>query len=381
MPRTVWILGSGFSKPLGGPLLRDLFRQEQTEDVGADFPPEVYPELANTMPVVERYFRVGVERGLWENAEQFLARVDDAFRAGAGPMMERLRVLINSTDMVNRRGQVSGYPSDEERASRLGAFDISVRRALAAECCRFLMGHDVRSELWLPYREWAQSLQPDQDTVLCFNYDRVIEMAAEAACVQEKIWVPVPGPGLAQPPSTVPVLKLHGSVDWLLTYDRELARDVPVPMDPDEILRRPTDKIGIAAPGGSKARFVEQHLEPLWGRAEEALRRAERLMIVGYSFPDTDPTAQYRILQAFTAGEADERWAHLVLGAGVTETSRRAEALLRSTFRNWWLVRVTDHTTRCRGRPNLNIVQHPLWAQDFIGRHDQYTQPHIQLGN
>jgi hypothetical protein len=31
--RTVWILGAGFSKSLGGPLLIDLFRQRRYEDL------------------------------------------------------------------------------------------------------------------------------------------------------------------------------------------------------------------------------------------------------------------------------------------------------------------------------------------------------------
>src|SRR5213075_347708 len=84
--------------------------------------------------------------------------------------------------------------------------------------------------------------------------------------------------------------------------------------DPAQVLRSPAESIGIATPGGSKSRFVGIHLEPLWQRAEAALREAERMMIVGYSFPETDPTAQHRVLSAFAEGNASNmpaRRAHL----------------------------------------------------------------------
>ena len=39
----VWILGAGFSKPLGGPLLVDLFAPNAIQEMEAQFPPETYP--------------------------------------------------------------------------------------------------------------------------------------------------------------------------------------------------------------------------------------------------------------------------------------------------------------------------------------------------
>jgi hypothetical protein len=375
MGKTVWILGSGFSKPLNGPLLRDLFKQEQVEDVEAEFPGEKYPGLAHSLPWVQRYFHVGLKQGLWDNAEQFLARVDDACRAGVGPKYDRLRVLVGTTLMVDRQGALTGSVGQSEAEERFRSLATSVRRGLAAECVRFLMGTDPQSEAWLPYREWVKSLQPHTDTVVCFNYDRVIEMAADAAAVKAKIWVALPTE--QQPTGSVPVLKLHGSVDWRLLGQsrepREYLDDKRV--DADYILRTPDDVIGIAAPGGTKARFVAMHMEPLWARAVAALSEADRVIIVGYSFPDTDPYAQERLLPAFAKGEAHERHAHLVLGAGVSDVSRRLVSLMRSTAGpNHW-VRVTDQCAPGANHPHLGIVQHPLWAQDFLLRHQSFTPP------
>jgi hypothetical protein len=290
-----------------------------------------------------------------------------------GPKYDRLRVLVKTTLMVDRQGSLTGSTNEGAAEERFRSLATNVRRGLAAECVRFLMGTDPQSEAWLPYREWVKSLRPDSDTVLCFNYDRVIEMAADAAAVTARIWVARPTE--PQPGDTVPVLKLHGSVDWrLLGQSREPKEYLDdKKVDADYILRAPDDVIGIAAPGGTKARFVAMHLEPLWARAVAALTEAERVIIVGYSFPDTDPYAQDRLLPAFAKGEAPERHAHLVLGAGVSDVSRRLVSLMRSTAGPNHYVRVTDHCARGGNPPHLGIIQHPLWAQDFLLRHQSFT--------
>jgi len=51
--KTVWILGSGFSKSLNGPLLRDLFRRQRSRDILPFFPEATYPGLAVSMAWVQ----------------------------------------------------------------------------------------------------------------------------------------------------------------------------------------------------------------------------------------------------------------------------------------------------------------------------------------
>jgi hypothetical protein len=51
----------------------------------------------------------------------------------------------------------------------------TARRLVAAECAAFLQHVDPTREQWRPYRRWAASLTPN-DTVVTFNYDRVLEM-------------------------------------------------------------------------------------------------------------------------------------------------------------------------------------------------------------
>jgi hypothetical protein len=126
----------------------------------------------------------------------------------------------------------------------------------------------------------------------------------------------------------------------------------------------------MAAPGGSKSRFVEAYFDPLWAMAEEALKGATRVMVVGYSFPDTDPTAQLRLLGALEQSKPDLRWVYVVLGADVTSASRRMLSLMASTSSG--RVFVEDRPTEGLGQ---HIVHLPLGAQDFIARHASFTGP------
>ena len=54
-------------------------------------------------------------------------------------------------------------------------FGRIARRSLAAECSAFLLELDPNDERWRPYEKWVRGLQPRKDTVICFNYDCVLE--------------------------------------------------------------------------------------------------------------------------------------------------------------------------------------------------------------
>jgi hypothetical protein len=380
----VWLLGSGFSKPLDGPLLRDLFRRESREDALLFFPESKYPELAETLPWVQQCFHLGLDAGLWPNAERFLSYVDDAYRGTVVATRQLLVSLVKRSRPGDSAPYVSSSDSPAVQAEgrrRMAvwsnmpdAFDRKAKRALASECERFVMIANPRSEPWSPYRDWMGSLAPGRDTIISFNYDRVVETAAEAAQVAGKLWIGQPGQEV--PDGKIPLLKLHGSVDWTLQPSPTDASQVILSstrLPADEILKDPKVDIAIAAPGGSKSLFVSSHLSGLWRLAEEALQAADDLMIVGYSFPDTDPTAHHRLMEAFRAGEAPSRSVHIVLGVDATNASNRLRSIARSTANNRY-VDVSDHA-RVRTEARLAIVQHPLGTQDFIGRHLHFTTP------
>lgn len=226
--KTVWLLGSGFSKPLGGPLLRDLFRWQERED---------------ELPWVQLCFRNGVDSGLWDNAEPFMAYVDDGYRGSVFPKRERLQMLIGRSDPLPKQQLEVWLTSGDPHLQRheiyqrttLDTFDRKVKRAVAAECSRFLIRAEPKDEeRWLPYLRWVDSLRPGIDTVICFNYDQVVETALAATSEPNKLWTVVPNE--YGPSQRVDVLKLHGSVDWRLRLDpqdnsRKVLEPRPVPRE------------------------------------------------------------------------------------------------------------------------------------------------------
>jgi len=105
----VWILGAGFSRPLGGPLLGDLFSEASAGNLRARFPPERYPRLktpaANLVRWIYRWglgeeqhlVWTGKTRGepLWSNAEEYLEFLDTAVDLGGeSPGWRRLSEVI-----------------------------------------------------------------------------------------------------------------------------------------------------------------------------------------------------------------------------------------------------------------------------------------------
>jgi hypothetical protein len=374
--KRVWVLGSGFSRSLGGPLLADLFQQDHIDDLQSFFPPGVYHQLAITTFAVQAYFNQGVREGRWLNAEQFLTFVDDAYRRGGDARRSVLAGLIRRGDevMIGRQSvQLSTRAIVAETIVQ--NFDRVVRKALAAECSEFLVGQDPSTERWLPYREWVSSLQPDRDTVITFNYDRAIEMARDQ--VQRDIgqglpiWIRHPDQG--DRPNSVPVLKLHGSVDWQVVSSEGESRIV-VSVRPEELLKGDSD-IAIAAPGASKHEFVSKHFERLWEHAEQALAGARTVFFIGYSFPPTDPAPQDRLIRAFArdtelalrTDQAPHRHVYIVLGdtncsriSRLVESGRGARQIAepgRPTF-----------------KPMLYLHAEPLYAQDVIGRWDDFVR-------
>jgi hypothetical protein len=69
--RVVWLLGAGFSKPLGGPLFRDFFSNGMAAWVSAWAEKHGAPTIV-PQEIVGTYER-GVRTGRWSDAEDFIS--------------------------------------------------------------------------------------------------------------------------------------------------------------------------------------------------------------------------------------------------------------------------------------------------------------------
>ncbi len=379
--KTVWILGAGFSRPLGGPLLQTLFRQQSLEDFGDLIP----RNLAVSVVWSQVVFNYGKGEGLWDDAEEFLAFVDAAYGVEKedphNPLKRaKFETLLRRLD-YQTAGDVldpnwSGLSRLHVTASSLDPTK-SVRRALAFETSSFLKyAKPSEDETWLPYQQWAKTLQPELDSVVTFNYDTVPEMLGGAM----KVMVPSTDENQAEPPDCVPVFKLHGSVDWLT--DRHFMLCV---RRPDSLYQDTGGAVpAIAAPGRSKAYVATGTFKPLWQAAERRLKQAAEVAIIGYSFPKTDALALKTILDSLTEENCgvQVRQAHLVLGPDTLSIgNQRVVELLR--YRMGQQRRVLDRADEwneipvARRRPVGVVNQHRLWAQDFIGDYSYRTQGNL----
>jgi hypothetical protein len=213
MARTVWILGAGFSRPLGGPLLPELLTPALTDRVRAAFPEGTYPLLHkpvdDTLRIYERH-GPKTRKQLWEHAEEYLEFLDAAAYArgredDATPLV-KLWVRLFGEDLAKNPGIVT--------TAQLA------RRLMAAECSQFYVDADTSFEKWQPYRRWV-GLLAEGDAVLTFNYDTVVEAAAGAFGVKAER-LHVVEPGKTMPLGRIPLLKLPGALTGSVLVGRSV---------------------------------------------------------------------------------------------------------------------------------------------------------------
>src|SRR5262249_53884746 len=107
----VWILGAGFSKPVGGPLLGNLLSPEAERLIELAYPPKLWPELFGDHAKTARHlywygFRpsegkeelrdrwpYACSENLWLDAEQYLDYLDTAATFEC-PARDRLSTIV-----------------------------------------------------------------------------------------------------------------------------------------------------------------------------------------------------------------------------------------------------------------------------------------------
>lgn len=353
--RRTWILGAGFSAPLGGPLLLDLF-SERTEDQIA----VVYGRRADMSEpetwVAVNLYRWGtgsphtlsgndtatVGRSLWRDAEDYLDRLDGAWLSKGKPD----QVIRNAIDILAKgpgRQRIRDWIGND-RPDLLTEVVTAAKRWLADECCVFLADAELGTERWTPYRNWAESLTP-LDTIITFNYDRVLELLIQSG--RDNLFVVDPEkPNLSD--YQTPIFKLHGSVDW--TFDTD--KNVFIRAGNDAARNSLPNQFGIATPGPSKKHSTKL-LKPLWRRALKRLSDSQSAYFLGYRFPETDTEALCAILGAMWPRRPDPSGVRpwIVLGPNVAdERTQRVAGLFRHLY-------------------NAKEITPPMYAQDFIAIH------------
>ena len=322
--KTVWILGAGFSRSLGAPLLSDLLTIPAARLVLSEYPAK-FPEKDLALAVSHAYEH-GSRRSRslfephWDHAEEFIELLSLANRReGSVPAkrlfgyLERLIAETPSRVMSAARERLGAVIRNQD----LKSLHHYALKLMAAECCAFVENARTLDEGWGPYVEWAVS-RNHEDTILTFNYDRVPEILSAE---QNAFWIPDPTEAEVASPILKPqVYKLHGSVTWEHNLHGVIRRATGRDAYLAAIDMKPSLS-PIATPGPDKQELVDGlgPLKKLWDVAAMAIQEAERIIFIGYRIPKTDAYSRRWLLQHLRVSAVRNRKARteMVMGGGV----------------------------------------------------------------
>ena len=423
---TVWVLGAGFSRPLGGPLLDDFFTQRLdgsleawVRDINLSLQHPLGPaeELPRRMRrhfcgrarddlETYRHDKELLKRRPWRDAEEFFELVDIAFSSSPAVSNQLNATRLRALQALKRCSSDPndfGKPDEEFRQTKASMPD-KIRWYMALACEAFLPESAELTwlERWSPYRRWA-AMAGEDDWVLTFNYDRVVELSAAAAGKADHLWrkpyVPAQcatkgagedDPGDSTSRSESRLLKLHGSTSWGIPKGEEPLESHPLTFEevdwsssqsPLQFMAENRWVPALASPGLDKTLQTrpEGMFADLWKQAEEALLNAGAIVFVGYRFPESDEEAKRRLLQAIRYNQSPVLTVRIVLGPRGRNASDidRVEGMLRWALRNRLVAHSVDELGRLKKDRYANkdnklaaILVEPMWAQDFLSVYD-----------
>jgi hypothetical protein len=306
---SVWIIGAGFSRHAGGPLMNELFNCKFNED----FENESASDREKLQLVAYIYRLYGPKEYrrsnetsslvLWNNPEQFLEMLE--------------------TDYPVSYGTSNRFPISQVRPF--------AHRRLCHEVNHYIksISNQPNCDRLAPYRYWISKIGK-QDTIVSFNYDTLVEKTADI----EGVFVYTPLPKHTPTKGKLNLLKLHGSVDW--NEDGKRIED-----------EKDTSPRFIATPGAAKGTRTTS-LCNHWQFASEAIANAECVYILGYRFPESDSIALMRLLHPMRENKS----IHVKVVLGIHTESPEVTRLKRL---------LEYHIGK---REGLEVI--PLYSQDYL---------------
>lgn len=367
----VVILGAGASAPAGAPLIRGfidqardfeklgLFSGDTTEDVRASI--EFYDSLRSFFKFTEEDI---------ENIENLLS-------------LAELTTLIPSLPIT-----ASGSPFIEESTKRfVEAVLVKAIRVAAPSSDEWL---GLEGGLPHKYLVGALAHYKDEVSVIALNYDCLLEYVC--------FCMGVPFTYSRSHGEGIEILKLHGSTNWSICANATCPRNQEAVVSPLEY--HPLDDgepLGTIEAASGTCSTCTYPLQPLivppvagkqlehpalrhtWERAFSALSRAETMVSVGYSLPESD-TKVRQLLHVGLSSDPPLRQAMIVLGSD-DSAAERWGSLFRESWRNyrldlrmqkfqemahtflWKALAIQDDPNTQRGLHLLPLLQSPAFNE------------------
>jgi hypothetical protein len=271
--KRVFVLGAGFSATAGLPLSRTFFAEWMSFMRGV--PDCDFQGLCNQIRFLARLY-------LAPTSGEYSLR-SDAWHKDID--IERLLTIAEATTPDWRTIAAKG----NRAARQLGDVSRDLIEDFKRSVSQYLFRDEsTPSAAWDRIRSFAAQLR-SEDVVITFNWDTLLE---QTLAEQKKCFALRPGGRTA-----ITLLKLHGSMDWLLDENDHRGRDkLTAPVIGR--IRRATDYsafmdrhwasfVPYLVPPSAYKRYAADLLR-LWKAAHEAIYDATEVVIIGYSLPPTD---------------------------------------------------------------------------------------------
>lgn len=312
MRRIVYLLGAGFSAPLGIPVISNFYWK--AKDL-YDREPKKFAHFAQSFTVMESFHRVRMfMKAELENIEEILSILEMKDVLSSEPSRETFsRFICDVIDAYTPKFDAAPFTA-RAKLDTLSGFFGGPSLLPSAYCVfvsqLFAIRHGTPTDTgWRLERETPEF----HYSVVNLNYDRVLESACEYINGHYPITTPLafysPGSMIDQNPDTVMLAKLHGSVDT-----------------------------EIVPPTWNKR--IHDQILPSWRAAFQAVAKANELRFIGYSLPETDSYFRYflkaAISQSFNlqrvdvlcSGNVQQRYSELFASNRLRFNSGRTERYL-----------------------------------------------------
>ena len=287
--KTVFILGAGASKPAGLPVMSDFLERARHIQRNMQGQPgiESFTRVFQAIDGKARSIHSKILLENRENIETWFGLIDMGLMIGKFGKQTREEIEHLREDfitMISKTIELSGKFSPNAPPS--------------------------------PYGEFAQVLQDNtfsslEFSFITFNYDVLLEFSLAGAGIKYDYCLN----DSDNQQKSFQFIKLHGSVNWgicqgcdeIIPVDPKIT-SISTGKDPYRILQagailstknhcgKPLNPIPfLVPPTWNKANINQNKVLTLWEKAANALSQAEKIIVIGYSMPETDIFFKYLI--------------------------------------------------------------------------------------
>lgn len=347
--RNVFILGAGFSVGAGAPIVHNFLdrARELYDDPASELTPDERRHFHNVFEfrrkMAQSREKINIDL---DDIEQLFGLVEMSLRLGDVSQDTRYSTvyLIAKTLELATKGfrrnnivfPVGGLTSLPELADTWTPPTDSTNQPTRISDVYSFFANLVQGKMDDPEKRRAR-----RDTVITFNYDLVLDDAIWRTGGSPLYHLPtslLDAPE-APEPGSVNVLKLHGSTNWGICVScmkSILVLRGKVTESPREFQNMKCKLCGKAAfqpllvpPSWDKSEYNEV-MKPIWKVAVDELKAATRIIIVGYSMPETD--AFFKYLLTLALSENHQLYKLIVVDLG-SKVNAKFSKLLVPLFR------------------------------------------------